>query len=140
MLCGQTLLVSTMRPSCMHQRKGSCSKMVDGNRFNVTTTARKGPLTAAYGGALSRCSFCAALMHFAMVASGIQPSHSECVSAITGAKESKTGSSSSPAVISTIVTLFPCNRFARQDVTWDRDCCNCFSLSPATCFASVIRL
>ena len=31
---------------------------------------------------LSRCSFCATLVHFAMVASDIQPSHCACVSAI----------------------------------------------------------
>ena len=28
--------------------------------------------------------------------------------------------------------FFPCSRFARQDATCDRDCCNCVSLSPVT--------
>ena len=46
MLCRQTLLRSTMRPSCAHQRKGSCSRTVHCIRLNAATTAPKGPLTA----------------------------------------------------------------------------------------------
>ena len=91
----QTLPGSTMRPSCMHQKRGSCSRMVHYSRLKVATTAPKGPLTAAHGRAPSRCTVCAALIHFAMVASGIQPSHSVCVNAITSANVSNTGSISS---------------------------------------------
>ena len=90
------------------------------------------PFTAVHGRAQLRCSSCAVLTHFAMVAKGSQPSHSACASAITGAKESNTGSSSSPAIISTVVALFPRIRFAKHDATCDRDCCSCVSTSPVT--------
>ena len=40
---------STIRPSCMHQKKGSCSRIVHCIRFNVATARPKGPLTAAEG-------------------------------------------------------------------------------------------
>ena len=65
--------------------------------FQRRDDCAEGPVTVSHGLLLSRCSLRAALMHFAKVASGIQPSHSACVSAITDAKESKTGSSSSMA-------------------------------------------
>ena len=68
---------------------------------------------AFHGGPGPRVTLrCAVLTHFAMVASGIQPSHSACVRPITGAKGSNTGSSSFPAIISAIVALLPCIRFA----------------------------
>ena len=85
-LCGQTLVASTMRPSCMHQRKGSCSRTVHCDGLNVATTAQKSPFD---GGPWLR------------MAGGIQPSHRACVSAITGVKHTR--SSSFPAVMSTIV-------------------------------------
>ena len=47
--------------------------------------------------------FCAAFTHVAIVASGIQSSHSACASAVTGARESNTGSSSSAAVMSKLL-------------------------------------
>ena len=78
-LCVQTLLGSTMRPSCMHHKKGSCSGILYCIDLNVAPTAPNGPFTAVHGRAPSRCSFCAT--YFAMVACGIQPFHSECVSA-----------------------------------------------------------
>ena len=104
MLCGQTVLGSTMR-------QGSCSRIVHCIRLNV---ARLRPMAA----------HCRAA-RFA------QPRYIK-PSAITGAKKSNTGSSSFPAVMSTIVTLFPCRRIARQDANWDRDCCNCATFSPVT--------
>ena len=88
--------------------------------------------TVVHGRVLSRCSSCTVLTHFAKVAKGIQPSHNACVSAITGARESNTGSSSFPAIIRTFVALLPCIRFAKHDATCDRDCCSCVSLSPVT--------
>ena len=69
------------------------------------------PFTAVHGRALSRGSCCPTLTHLASVACGIQPFHSACVSVMTGARESKNGSSSSPPVMSTIVTLLLCSRF-----------------------------
>ena len=75
MLCGHTLLGSTTRPSCMHHRKGSCSRITHCSRLRVATAASKGPFTAVHGRAVSRCSACALLTHFAMVACGIQVSH-----------------------------------------------------------------
>ena len=67
-----------------------------------------------------------------MVACGIRPSHSARVSAVTGAKQSNTGSSLLPAIISTVVALLPCIRFTKHDVICDQDCCSCVSLSPTT--------
>ena len=83
----------------MHHRKGSRLRIVHRMRARVATVAPKGPLTAAHGCAFSRCSSYTFLTHFSMVFSGIHLSHTACVRAITSARESKTGSSSLPAII-----------------------------------------
>ena len=72
------------------------------------------PFAGSQGRALSRCSVCATLMYLAKVASGIQPSHSACVGAITGARESDTGSSSFPTVIRDTLTMQPFRQAPRR--------------------------
>ena len=118
-------LGSTTRPSCMHHVLEDCplhSFQRCGRRAERTIDGEPGPRIVLL--LLPRDS--EALGH----RSGIRLSHSACVSAITGASTSRTGSSSLAAAIDIIVTLLPCSRFAKHATTTERDCCNCVSLRP----------
>ena len=72
------------------------------------------------------------------MASGIHLSHTACVRAITGAKESKTGSSSHPAVIDTTVALLLCMRFPKHDAILRAGLLQLRFIEPSDCHPEVV--
>ena len=124
---------STIRPSCMHAPKEGivfedCPlHSLQGRNGRAKTALDRSRRSSIVE--LLMLRFFDALGHGGMR----HPSVPQRVRAWDqGARESYTGSSSFPAAMSTLVTLFPWRRFAKHDANCERDCCSCVSLSPVT--------
>ena len=125
MLCGHTLLGSTMRPSCMHHTNGSYPKIV---HSCTERPFHSGPRRRAV--ALLELRRPDTLCHGIQRHPTVRQRTRECDH---GCQKSRTpGQARFPPSSAPVLRSLTCIRFAKHDAICDRDCCSCVSLSPVT--------